>query len=279
MDENKIGQFIVELRKEKNMTQKELAEQLHITDKAVSKWERGLSCPDISLLSPLAEILGVTTGELLNGQKHTASSGDHSDGVDQAISYAETSVNKKIISIQNILSVSFSCTLLVGMIVCIICDLAISGALTWSRYVISSVIFTLLIFAPILKYGYNGSGIFGLLLSVSAFIIPYLYTLGKIVGGNNLVASIGIKTALPSIVYLWCVYTVFRKLKSRRLLAAAIAFLLAIPLHLIINLILAGILATPVLDGWDALDLSVTFLCAAVLFMIDRTRHSQRTPE
>lgn len=279
MDENKIGQFIAELRKEKNMTQKDLAEQLHITDKAVSKWERGLSCPDISLLSPLAEILGVTTGELLNGQKHTpdsAASDDHSDGVDQAISYAEASVHKKMTSLQNILSISFSCTLLVGMIVCIICDLAISGALTWSRYVISSVIFALLIFVPILKCGYNRRGIFGLLLTVSAFIIPYLYVLGKIVGGNNLVASIGIKTALPSIVYLWCVYAVFRKLRTRRLLAAAIAFLLVIPLHLIINLILASILATPVLDGWDALDLSVTFLCAAVLFMIDRTRHSQK---
>lgn len=279
MDENKIGQFIAKLRKEKNMTQKDLAEQLHITDKAVSKWERGLSCPDISLLSPLAETLGVTTGELLNGQKHTpdsAASDDHSVGVDQAISYAEASVHKKMTSLQNILSISFSCTLLVGMIVCIICDLAISGALTWSRYVISSVIFALLIFVPILKCGCNRRGIFGLLLSVSVFIIPFLYALGKIVGGNNLVASIGIKTALPSIVYLWCVYAVFRKLRSRRLLAAAVAFLLVIPLHLIINLILAGILATPVLDGWDALDLSVTFLCAAVLFMIDRTRHSQK---
>ena len=69
MGENKIGQFIAKLRKEKQMTQRELAEQLHITDKAVSKWERGLSCPDISLLTSLAGILGVTTSELLNGKK------------------------------------------------------------------------------------------------------------------------------------------------------------------------------------------------------------------
>lgn len=51
------------------MTQRELAEQLRIIDKAVSKWERGLSCPDISLLTSLAGILGVATSELLNGQK------------------------------------------------------------------------------------------------------------------------------------------------------------------------------------------------------------------
>ncbi len=54
--EKNIGKFIAQLRKEKKMTQKELANQLHITDKAVSKWERGLSCPDILLLNPIADI-------------------------------------------------------------------------------------------------------------------------------------------------------------------------------------------------------------------------------
>ncbi len=48
MENQKIGNFIKELRKEKNLTQKELADKLFITDRAVSKWERGLSCPDIS---------------------------------------------------------------------------------------------------------------------------------------------------------------------------------------------------------------------------------------
>lgn len=55
MDENRTGQFIAELRKEKKITQKDLAIQLHIIDKAVSKWERGLSYPDITLLTSIAE--------------------------------------------------------------------------------------------------------------------------------------------------------------------------------------------------------------------------------
>jgi transcriptional regulator with XRE-family HTH domain len=66
---SKIGAFISELRKEKQFTQKELADQLSVTDKAVSKWERGLSYPDISLVSDLAQILGVTINELLSGEK------------------------------------------------------------------------------------------------------------------------------------------------------------------------------------------------------------------
>lgn len=66
---NKIafGSFLAQLRREKGMTQKELAACLYVSDKAVSKWERGLSVPDISLLVPLAEQLNVTVAELLHG--------------------------------------------------------------------------------------------------------------------------------------------------------------------------------------------------------------------
>ena len=60
MDAGKTGALIAEARREKNMTQKELAGLLHVTDRAVSKWERGLNFPDIALLEPLAEALGLT---------------------------------------------------------------------------------------------------------------------------------------------------------------------------------------------------------------------------
>ena len=69
MDNLKTGAFIKSCRKEKKMTQKELADRLHVTDRAVSKWERGLSAPDIALLEPLASVLGVTIVELLSGER------------------------------------------------------------------------------------------------------------------------------------------------------------------------------------------------------------------
>lgn len=71
MDERHMGKLILSLRKEKGLTQKELADRLQISDNAVSKWERGLSCPDISLLPRLAEILGVGVEELLTGGQKT----------------------------------------------------------------------------------------------------------------------------------------------------------------------------------------------------------------
>lgn len=64
-----IGETIASLRKEKGMTQNELAEKMNVTDKAVSKWERDLSCPDVNTISKLADILEVSVEELLKVKK------------------------------------------------------------------------------------------------------------------------------------------------------------------------------------------------------------------
>ena len=64
-----IGETIATLRKEKGMTQNQLAEKMNVTDKAVSKWERDLSCPDINTISKLADILDVSVEELLKVKK------------------------------------------------------------------------------------------------------------------------------------------------------------------------------------------------------------------
>ena len=65
MQEQNMSTMIASLRKAKGMTQAELADRLNVTDKGVSKWERGLSCPDIALLPKLAEIFGVSVDELM----------------------------------------------------------------------------------------------------------------------------------------------------------------------------------------------------------------------
>ncbi|MDO4487974.1 MAG: helix-turn-helix transcriptional regulator [Eubacteriales bacterium] len=70
MDREEFGAFISSMRKEKNLTQKELADKLLISDKAVSKWERGLSYPDITMLEPLSGILGVSISELVLGRRN-----------------------------------------------------------------------------------------------------------------------------------------------------------------------------------------------------------------
>ncbi|MBQ7087905.1 MAG: helix-turn-helix transcriptional regulator [Clostridia bacterium] len=68
MDNRKTGQLIAELRKEKSMTQQDLADKLHVTNTAVSKWERGLSFPGVDILEKLAEELGITVMDILAGE-------------------------------------------------------------------------------------------------------------------------------------------------------------------------------------------------------------------
>ena len=69
MNQTEIGEFIAKCRKEKKLTQAQLAERLNITDRAVSKWETGKSMPDSSIMLELCEILGITVNDLLSGEK------------------------------------------------------------------------------------------------------------------------------------------------------------------------------------------------------------------
>ena len=69
MDQVKTGQFIKAMRKEKNFTQREIAERLNISEKTVSKWETGNGLPEVSLMLPLCELLGISVNELLSGER------------------------------------------------------------------------------------------------------------------------------------------------------------------------------------------------------------------
>lgn len=90
IDKKQFGHFLASQRKAKGYTQKELAEKLFLSDKAVSKWERGLSLPDITLLMPLAELLDVSVTELLEGKLL-----DHTDKMDA--DQIETLVKKALV--------------------------------------------------------------------------------------------------------------------------------------------------------------------------------------
>ena len=69
MNQEKIGKFIAECRKDKKMTQQELAEKLGVTDKSIGNWENGRNMPDLSLFKPLCDILGITINDLMSGEK------------------------------------------------------------------------------------------------------------------------------------------------------------------------------------------------------------------
>lgn len=94
MEQVKIGKFISQTRKEKNMTQKELAERIGVTDRAISKWENGRGMPELSLIKPLCEVLGVSVNELLSGEKLTKD--DYQEKLEENILDTIEYENKKL---------------------------------------------------------------------------------------------------------------------------------------------------------------------------------------
>lgn len=98
MDYEKTGKFISQLRKEKKLTQKQLAEKLNVTNKAVSKWETGLGAPDISLLKELSKILGTSVNELLLGKRIKSLSKKQTDNIiiESILSHQKDGIKKAI---------------------------------------------------------------------------------------------------------------------------------------------------------------------------------------
>ena len=94
MNQEKIGKFITLLRKEKNITQNDLAKKLKITDRAISKWENGRGMPDLSLLMPLCETLNISINELLSGERLNKK--EYQDKLEENIINTIDYSNKKI---------------------------------------------------------------------------------------------------------------------------------------------------------------------------------------
>lgn len=261
MNQVEIGKFIARCRKEKKLTQAQLAEKLNITDRAISKWETGKSMPDSSIMLELCEILGITVNELLSGE--VIDMDNYEKKADENLIALkrkdENNMNKNMI-----FSIVFSITLLIGIIVCAICDIAISGDLTWSLIPISSIVFTWVVSIPFIILGKKG--IIGSLLSVSIFIIPYLYILSDLVNVKA-VFSVGTIMAIASIVFLWLIFIIFNRLKAKKLVAAGITFLISIPFMFIVNIILSRMISEPIIDVWDILSAFILMIFAFTFFV------------
>ena len=267
MDMQKIGSFIAEERKAKSLTQKELAAMLNITDKAVSKWERGLSLPDISMLNPLSECLGVSVSELLNGERNVTST-DSAIELDSVITYAQQSSHSKNTTFRRMVGTIFSIVMLLGIVVCMICNFAVTGALTWSLYPISSIIFVWAVTFPLIVHQQKGMLIS--LCSVTVLLCTFIWVLSRLTGvGMVFVAGWRISAV---ILYLWIVYVTMKILRKRKWFAAGIAIFGGIILCIVINLIVSALFAAPVTDVWDIIAYVIMGILAVSCFVYDKIK-------
>lgn len=167
---------------------------------------------------------------------------------------------------QNISAFVFSLLSLVGILVCLICDRAINGALTWSLIVISSILFGWLVLIPVIKFW--NKGVLGSLAAFTILIFPYLIVLNRLLE-TSLLLPIGIRMAVIGIIFLWAVFAMFTLLRKRKWLAAGISVFLTFPVMFLVNWILAGILGSTFLDSWDVLTFVSIGIIGVIFFAFD----------
>lgn len=237
MDNKKIGDYISTLRKSKNLTQKELADLLGITDKAVSKWERGAGYPDISLLKPLADLLGTSVNELLEGEEYKELSDTSDVAMAKALNYADKVVASKENKFGKIIAALLSSCLILAVCTCFIVNVAVSHRLTWSILVLDGCLLAAFLLLPLLLRRQKG---FVMSLSfLSLLILPFLgiieYTVSGSVTSKGWLQGIGIPISITWLVILWVMYILYKKAHINIWFYCAIGLLLCVPGQLITN--------------------------------------------
>lgn len=269
-EENQVGALIAELRKEQGLTQKQLAEQLGVTDKAVSKWERGAGYPDITLLSKLAAALHISTGELLNGvrEPHSTPAPEPEQTVETALHYAEkVSIRKRISLTRLALAIlTVCCALAAG--ICAICDFSLNKQFTWLVYPASSILFGWLVAAPALYFKHQR--FLMSLCSTSLFLLPFLYVLSLGTGGWFF--PLGLPIALAALAFVWLVTFAWFGSKGRKAFTVGAAFLLIPLLNLSVDLAVWRYTGESDLNAWDGITAVVCVIVGVLLLYRGRRR-------
>ncbi len=267
MNQEKIGKFIANCRKNKNFTQEQLAYKLGVTDKSVSKWERGKSLPDISLFEQLCKELGITLNELFAGEYILDDEMKMKTDRNLRISMHFNQFNKERILL------FFGLFCLISMFVCTIVDFVLMNSLTWSMIVNGSIVFVYSCLSISLRAQRNK--LFKTLLLINILIFPLLFLIEYVVNCNYLSSPINwfIPIAVPIViiwsVFIWVLFLIKKYAKINIWNWFGILFLLSIFLNVGMNIILEPTVAEyRWLDVDNIINITASLLCAIGCFYI-----------
>lgn len=235
MNQEKIGAFIQALRKEKGWTQKQLADQLDVTDKAISKWERGMGLPDVTLLKPLSDALDINVNELLAGEKEQSSHPDVSEVVLDIVTYTDKkrSVDWKRKAVYGISSLS-----IIAIAVCLLVNYAMSQTLTWSIIPVAGVITGWSILMTLM---YAGKKRWYLtILTTGILTIGLLYLIQDVTHSSMWVSKVGLRITLLATGFLLIVTYLYTQTSMNKWLVTVMTVVLAVILNMAIDMILGA---------------------------------------
>jgi len=244
MDNQEFGSRIAEARKRSGMTQRELAELLDVTDKAVSKWECGKGFPEITLLPKLSRILGIKPEDLLSekpaaetgtevqpGNMNKESIEPQVELVTNVIKYSGEQMQRKL---SRLVFPVIGASLGLSAFVCLLVDFCITQSFTWSRITVSSLLFCFAVLVPIFLLKKHRTA-----LSLAVFfagLIPFLYYLESLVPAKGWVKGLAVPIAGLSALCAALIVGLFLYSKIDRLVVLAITLAVTgIGLNLLIN--------------------------------------------
>lgn len=163
----------------------------------------------------------------------------------------------------------YTVVMVIGILACCICDMAVSGTLTWSLIVLGSVLAAWLASFPVILFGKKG--ILASMTAISILMIPFIYLLSVLTKINE-IFSIGAIISIIALAFLWIIYILYYRFKKRKLLATGIIFLFAVPFTFLINTALSKMTGEPVVDAWDILATLILLIIAVVFIIGDRVR-------
>jgi transcriptional regulator with XRE-family HTH domain len=237
MDNKKMGEFISTLRKSRNLTQRDLANQLGITDKAVSKWERGAGYPDISMLRPIADILGTTVNELLEGEVYQNITEQEKKDMIKVLDYVDKVKTGTKKNLREILVLILLSSLLLAISTCTIVNVAVNQSLTWSILVIIGCVMGGFLLLPLLLLKRRGWLLSLCFLTI--LILPFLYITEMVTSiwfeTYGWFVKIGLPVSITWSIILWFMVLLCIKVKINFWFHISIGAIICIPGNIITN--------------------------------------------
>lgn len=236
MDQQKVGAFIADRRRIRGLTQRDLADRLNVTDKAVSKWERGLSYPDITMITPLSEALGVTERELLMGERLEGEEDAPPPDVSWetvSLSYLGAQDRQRRQSALRIVMAAFTAVTGLGAFICLICDLAISKRFTWSLIVLASCALAWAVLLPLCRA--PGRKIFWSSVCLTLLIVPFLAVVEAAAPVRGWLLSPALPLAALCLGWLWVLVLLHTFTRISKWYVLAVGVVLSAPLSYLIN--------------------------------------------
>lgn len=198
-DKKNFGKYISEKRKDANLTQEELANKLYVIPTTVSKWERGISYPDITVITNLCRELNISEHEFFTACD------------DEALNQEKKEI-RKYRTIKKTLFYLLNIGYIVSLISCFICNLLIDHKLNWFLIVLESILISFTITSLPYFLQKNKYMAFKILISFSVLIYLLLFTINKLYGGDWLLGSFKITTFELCLLWLNVLVCTFTKI-------------------------------------------------------------------